>query len=178
MLYQKYVSARPIKNPKCSADFYLRPLAKFNNDGVGYSCQPLGIHKIESAIKKLCLEAGLKGKRSNHSLRAMAATRLYEGEVDEQLIQERTGHWSNAVRGYKRTSTNMQKKVCDTLYGSKTVTQPNKPMLVPHNVDEEPYLPSSPPCSEENVRPSRTPLHDSPEGQSLHRKLTAANMTL
>ena len=95
-LFKRYVAARPDSNPKCSKDFYLRPLGKFNN-GVGYSCQPLGIHKIESAIKNLCLEASIPGKHSNHSLRATSATRLYEAEMDEQLIQECTGHRSNAV---------------------------------------------------------------------------------
>ena len=169
-LYQKYVVARPIKNPKCSTDFYLRPLAKFNADGIGYSCQPLGIHKIESAIKNLCVEAGLKGKWSNHSLRATAVTRLYEAEVDEQLIQERTGHRSNAVRGYKRTSTNMQKKVCDTLYGSGTTPSQCPTQIIPPSPSD--MIETVP------VTTSATPLHDSPEGQSLHRRLTAANLSL
>ncbi len=120
-LFKKYVAARPDSNPKCSKDFYLRPLAKFSADGIGYSCQPLGIHKIENAIKNLCIEAGIKGKRINHSLRVTSATRLYDAQLDEQLIQECTGHRSSAVRGYKRTSTDLQKKVCDTLYGSKKV---------------------------------------------------------
>ena len=41
----------------------------------------------------------------NHSLRATAATRLYQSGIDEQLVMERTGHRSlEGVRSYKRTS--------------------------------------------------------------------------
>ncbi len=177
-LYQKYIAARPVKNPKCSADFYLRPLAKFNSEGIGYSCQPLGIHKIESAIKNLYLEAGLKGKRSNHSLRATAATRLYEAEVDEQLIQEHTGHRSNAIRGYKRTSSNLQKKVCGTLYGAKPLVKGDNGLSnqkLPNSQQPTQVVDS---LTQESQPVSNMPLHDSPEGQALHTKLTAANMTL
>ena len=39
-----------------------------------------------------------------HSIRATTATQLYHAGVDEQLIQETTGHASLAVRGYKRTA--------------------------------------------------------------------------
>ncbi len=176
-LYKKYVAVRPIKNPKCSSDFYLRPLAKFNAEGIGFSCQPLGIHKIESAIKNLCLEAGIKGKRTNHSLRATSATRLYKAEMDEQLIQERTGHRSSAVRGYKRMSTNLQKKVWSTLYGpSQDQAAPSvEPPLEP--------VPTSPQRSNTDqstdAQPhSNTPLRDSPKGQRLEALLSAANLTL
>ena len=44
------------------------------------------------------------GFYTNHSLRATCATRLYENNVDEQLIMEQTGNNSNAVRKYKRTN--------------------------------------------------------------------------
>ncbi len=167
-LYKKYVAARPDGNPKCSKDFYLRPLGKFNSEGIGFSCQPLGIHKIESAIKNLCLEAGITGKRSNHSLRATSATHLYEAEMDEQLIQECTGHRSNAVRGYKRTSTGLQKKVCQTLYGPSKRAE-DKPQPPCTDTQQEPDLESEP-CP--------TPLHCSPEGQRMDRHLASADMSL
>ncbi len=176
-LYKKYVVARPIKNPKCSVDFYLRPLAKFNSEGIGFSCQPLGIHKIECAIKNLCLEAGIKGKRTNYSLRATSATQLYKAELDEQLIQERTGHRSSAVRGYKCTSSNLQKKVCNTLYGpsqNQNVSD-TQDTVVPLVLT--PVQSSNPPVSESQSN-SNTPLRDSPEGQRIETLLNAANLTL
>jgi integrase len=38
----------------------------------------------------MCEAIGLPG-RTNHSLRATAATRLYQADMDEQLIAEKTG---------------------------------------------------------------------------------------
>jgi len=53
----------------------------------------------------MCTAVGIQGNKTNHSLKAICATRLYQANVDEQLIMERTGHRSTAcVRAYKRTS--------------------------------------------------------------------------
>ena len=46
-------------------------------------------------------------------MRATAATRLYAAGVDEQLIAEKTGHRSDAVRSYKRTSDEQLQLVDD-----------------------------------------------------------------
>ena len=43
---------------------------------------------------------------------------MYEGGLDEQLICEKTGHRSIAVRSYKRTSNRQMKQVSDVLYGN------------------------------------------------------------
>ena len=105
--------------PKCSQDFYLRPLVVPNGD-VWYSCQPRGRHALEKVIKKLCKQSGLDGKHTNHSCRASSATRMYDQGLDVQLICEKTGHRSVAVRSYKRTSNKQLKQVTDVLYGNKT----------------------------------------------------------
>ena len=56
-------------------------------------------------MKRLCDSVGIEGFITNHSLRATAATRLYESGVNEQLIMERTGHRSlEGIRSYKRTT--------------------------------------------------------------------------
>ena len=53
----------------------------------------------------MCNDAGIEGYRTNHSLRATNATRLFSAGADEQLIMEKTGHRSvDGVRSYKRTS--------------------------------------------------------------------------
>ena len=41
-------------------------------------------------MKRLCEQGGLSGYRTNHSLRATAAARMYDEGVDEQLICEKT----------------------------------------------------------------------------------------
>ena len=74
---------------------------------IGIQTNQLDIRsKLEAIIKRMCNEAGISGYRAKHSLRATAATQLYQsGYVEEQQIMERTGYRSTeAVRSYKRTS--------------------------------------------------------------------------
>ena len=61
----------------------------------------------------------VKGFFTNHSLRATAATRLYHAGVDEQLITQKTGHRSTAVRAYKRTSSIQEEMVSKVVQGKQ-----------------------------------------------------------
>ncbi|CAC5399500.1 unnamed protein product [Mytilus coruscus] len=99
-MYQKYVSLRPNEG-KCQA-FYLRS-KKYPTSDEWYDDCPIGVHQLQKTVSELCKGAEFSGNFTNHSLRATAATRLYVAGVDEQLIAEKTGHRSSAVRGYKRT---------------------------------------------------------------------------
>ena len=86
--------------------FYLRPRpGKVPDNEPWYTCQPVRKETLAAIIGNLCAAAGFQGYYTNHSLRASAATRLYAAGVDEQLVCEKTGHRSNAVKTYKRTST-------------------------------------------------------------------------
>ncbi len=60
-------------------------------------------------------EAGVEGHFTNHSLRATTATRMFQKGVDEQLIKRVTGHKSDAVRLYKRTSESLVNAACKTV---------------------------------------------------------------
>ena len=67
-------------------------------------------------MSRLCKVANIPGFRTNHSLRATAATRLYHSEIDEQLIKSVTGHKSSdGVRSYKRTSEDQFRRVSNVL---------------------------------------------------------------
>lgn len=114
-LYRKYLSLRPT-DPKCSQDFYLRPLANPRED-CWYMVQPIGIHKISTIVNRLARQIGIEGKVTNHLCRATCASRIYQGDCDEQLVMEKTGHHSNAVRSYKRTSNKQLREVSNLLYG-------------------------------------------------------------
>ncbi|CAC5356801.1 unnamed protein product [Mytilus coruscus] len=72
---------------------------------------------LYGTVKRLCTSIGLTGKRTNHSLRASAATRLYNAGIEEHRVAETTGHRSNAVRVYKRTSADQQIEASNILYG-------------------------------------------------------------
>ena len=59
-------------------------------------------------------------KKTNHSLRVTGATSLFEKQVPEKIVKERTGHRSlTALRMYECTSSAQHKAVSSILSGSK-----------------------------------------------------------
>ena len=113
-LYKLYNSCCPSDRPDHA--YYLRPLQKPASD-CWHSNQPVGHNKLDTTISRMFKNAGITGYRTNHSLRATAATRLHQlGSVEEQEIMERTGHRSiEAVRSYKRSSHEQLEQVSDIL---------------------------------------------------------------
>ena len=73
--------------------------------------QHCGRNFLATVVKTVCEKAGIQGK-TNHSLHATGATRLFAVNVLEKLIQERTGHRSTtALCMYERTSSQQQMSV-------------------------------------------------------------------
>jgi integrase len=107
---------------KCDA-LYLRPLTH-RAASSWYADAPVGVHYLQKTVSKLCEQAGFKGHFTNHSLRATAATRLYDAGVDEQLIAEK-GHRSSAIRSYKRTQ-NAQLEKCSEIIEGREHTEDDK----------------------------------------------------
>ena len=101
MIIMKYMSLLPAN--RTSESFYLQPKKKFTPD-CWYQDRPVGVNHLQKMVHATCKLAGIPGFYTNHSLRATAATHLYHHDIDEQIIQEVTGHHSIAVREYKRTS--------------------------------------------------------------------------
>ena len=116
-LFKKYLSHCPPDTKRNS--LYLQPLKKTTQQ-VWYSREPLRHNKLTKIVPEMCTAAGIQGFRTNHSLRASSATRLYAAGMDEQLIMERTGHRSTGgVWSYKRTTDAQQQAVSDILNCAK-----------------------------------------------------------
>ena len=77
-----------------------------------YSKKVVEIHAIEGLLKKMTDDAGFVRNCTCHSLRATLASRMYEQGLDEQLIQEQTGHTNRTV---KRMSGTLKHKVSSAL---------------------------------------------------------------
>ena len=114
-VFKLYNSLCPENRPKNA--FYLKPLQK-PKPGCRFSAKPLGRNTLEETVARFCNDAAISGFKTNHSLRATTATRLYQAGVDEQLVMERTGHRSLGVRSYKRTSQLQQESLPGILNGS------------------------------------------------------------
>ncbi len=116
-LYQKYISLLP-KEPKSSA-LYKYGLRSPKTPCTWYADKLVGVNMLKKTVSRLTKCAGLCGHFTNHSLRATAATRLFHKGVDEQVIKEVTGHRSDAVQSYKRTSEEQLKHASESLAVSK-----------------------------------------------------------
>ena len=90
----KYLSVLPF-NRNCAA-LYLQPKKKFTPD-IWFQDRPAGQNRLRDVVKDMCKKVGLPGFYSIHSLQGTAATRMYRCNIDEQLIQEITGHRSLCV---------------------------------------------------------------------------------
>ena len=124
-LHKLYISKLSPDSP--SNSFYFKPLQKFSFDGVWYSKQPIGHNTLTKMMTNLCSKAGISGFKTNHSLRATAASRLYHNGIDEQLIMERTGHKSiDGVRSYKRTNEEQLVEISKVLHQSAPLAIPRE----------------------------------------------------
>lgn len=94
--------------------FYRRPLENITNQP-RFGITPVGVNKIRQFLPQTAAIAELKGHFTAHSGKVTCATTLFHQNIDEQLIKDRTGHRSDAVRSYKRVSENQEKKVSAVL---------------------------------------------------------------
>ena len=113
-LLQKYLHMLP-KNCNCKR-LYLQPKKKYCAN-CWYLDAPVGENKLRSFVKHLTTKAGIPGFFTNHSLRASSCTRMYQSGVEEQVIQEVSGHRSLAVRSYKHTSDRQREIASNSIFG-------------------------------------------------------------
>ena len=70
-----------------------------------YTRQRVGVNTIKQFLPKICSSIGTNAKYTNHSLRATAITRMFNGSIPEKVIAEKSGHKSiKALRCYEKTS--------------------------------------------------------------------------
>ena len=77
------------------------------------------VDQISLPTLVLTRKAGFEGHFTSHSLRLICATRLYEGGMPEQVIEETTGHRSyDGVREHKFASSTFKRKASGILQGT------------------------------------------------------------
>ena len=77
-----------------------------------FTSTQVGQNELNKMVQRMCQEAGVAGKKTNHSLRATGASQLFQANVPEKIIQQRTGHRSlEALRQYERTTSEQHQAV-------------------------------------------------------------------
>lgn len=107
--YQVYIGLVQFKETKIDA-FYFRP----SKSKLAFEKSVVGVNKLNEILPNMCKEAGIKIK-SAHCLRVACATKLFNSEVPEKIIRDRTGHRSNALFTYEKVSETQSRKVSELL---------------------------------------------------------------
>ena len=68
----------------------------------------------------MCEQAGREGKFTNRSLRASAATALFQSDAPEKVIQEFTGHRS--VKALRQYESKQKEAACNILTGGTSAS--------------------------------------------------------
>ena len=76
-------------------------------------------------VKEMCMNAGISGNKTNHSLRSFGVTEMFTSKLPEKVIQERSGHRSlDALRVYEKTD---DRQLIDV---SRVLSCSNQPNLI------------------------------------------------
>jgi len=120
---------------KESDGFYFKALSEVPSDPSmpWFTNVPVGKNTLGAMMKKMCANAGLQ-KYTNHSLRAYGTSTLFQANIPEKLIQQRTGHRSvEALRQYERTSSAQLLDVSNIMAGAVSNPPPSSVGLVAGN---------------------------------------------
>ena len=80
-------------------------------------------------MESMCSDAGIPGKKTNHSLRETGATALFNEGVPERVIRDVTGHRSNALLTYQRPTLEQKQEASSILVQGKKKFDPGKENL-------------------------------------------------
>ena len=115
-LFLRYSELCPNDHPNNA--LHLTP-SKNPTENCWYSHVPIGHNKLAETIPRLLKQAGVPGFFTNHSLRATSTTRMYEAQLDEASIMQRTDHRSvNGVHAYKRRTDKLEELTSAVLNGT------------------------------------------------------------
>ena len=105
-----------LPKPRKCKSLYLQACKKYS-PGNWFHDSPVGENCLRSFVKDLCEKTGIPGFYSNHSLCPTGCTRMYNNDIDEQVIQEILGHRSLAVHSYKRTCKSQREMATKCIFG-------------------------------------------------------------
>ena len=133
--FEKYLSKL---NPENNALFQ-KPLLKYHKDGaIWYSKIPVGVNHLYEFISRLSAEAGLSKRYTNHCIRAMVVSTLFNAGVSNVGIMSVSGHRSaESLLPYLKPSDSERRNTSGLLSGVRqsnlSLTQVPRTQIVPQS---------------------------------------------
>lgn len=119
-IYKEFIQHRPVKMNEPDSPFYLGVKPKPADD-VWFICAPLGHNTLSGIMKSMAAAAGLKGRKTNHSLRHTACNRLLNSGVAPVVVAQLSGHKNiDSLRNYSTADIHQQREMCSILQNSST----------------------------------------------------------
>lgn len=109
LIYKRYLELVNSLSSKDKA-FYFQPY----NDRYSFKNAVVGVHSLDNIVPNLCKAIGIE-KKTSHCLRVTLATKLFNENVDEKLIRERTGHKSDSLFIYEKASKEKEETISNIL---------------------------------------------------------------
>ena len=110
-IYREYSTRRPFESNNSESRFYLRPKRNIS-EKVWFDNAPLGKNKICDIAKNMAKNAGLEGRKTNHSGRHTAVNMLSKSGLADSTIAKHTGHKNvEGLKPYKSLDLDTQKNI-------------------------------------------------------------------
>ncbi|XP_061191658.1 uncharacterized protein LOC133199852 [Saccostrea echinata] len=123
-LYEFYAEKRPQTMLKQEDPIYLELHRNWAEKNVWYVSQALGKNSLGCLVKTMCTEAGIAGRKVNHSARKTAITALVHEGVPPTLIQQHSGHKNLAsINNYSTASIQQQKHISSVMCKLSSTTE-------------------------------------------------------
>lgn len=161
-LYKKFASHRPASALTASAPFYLtvNHLVNQEKSNVWYKKNAMGEKYLGEIMKKNCAQGGLKGRKTNHSIRKTMCTSLIQSGVSPLLVQQLSGHKNlNSLNNYSSASIQQQRGMCNILQNPIKVDEkcmslpsPSSAAIAPPTAQHQDQL-ALPAASNNDLRP-------------------------
>ena len=119
MLMEAFCSKRPPAMLNDNAPFYLATNAPaWEQGGQWYKSSPMGVNTLGSIMKVMCGAAGVEGRKTNHSVRKTAISKLMHSNIPPNYVQKLSGHKNiNSLQNYVQPRPLQQKEMAGILQG-------------------------------------------------------------
>ncbi|XP_077987470.1 uncharacterized protein KIAA1958-like [Glandiceps talaboti] len=118
--YKRYKFHRPSTHLASDSAFYLA--INYKPDTIiWYKRQPMGVNKLDSLLSTMCKQAGIEGRKTNHSVRRSMIRRLHDSGIPPTKLMQLSGHRNvQSINHYAINSMEDQQRMSELLSGSSS----------------------------------------------------------